>query len=112
MSSLVIALPSATYQYYDPATNGELADADWDEQAQYFDWAVKLTRTHGCIFVDNAFRQLTESADEGDTERGEALVKSVEVDERVTATLIPTLGTHRKARLLENVDGFLMAFVN
>jgi hypothetical protein len=62
--------------------------------------------------VDNAFRQLTESAAEGDTERGEKLVKAVEVDERVTATLIPTLGTHRKTKLLKNIDGFLMAFVN
>ena len=40
-------------------------DADWAEQGQYFDWAVKLTRQKGCIYVDNAVRQLTES-DEGD----------------------------------------------
>jgi len=70
-----------------------------------------LTRPHSCIFVDNAFRQLRESAAEGDSERGEALVKSVELDARVTATLIPTLGTHRKTKLLENIDGFLMAIV-
>ena len=88
------------------------ADADWDEQAQYFEWAVKLTRAHGCIFVDNAFRQLTESATGENPGDGEALINSVEVDGRVTATLIPTLGTHRKADLLENIDGFLMAFVN
>jgi hypothetical protein len=36
----------------------------------------------------------------------------VEVDIRVTATLIPTLGTHRKTKLLENIDGFLVAIVN
>jgi len=88
------------------------ADADWNEQAQYFEWAVKLTRPHGCIFVDNAFRQLSESAAEENAEFGEALIKSVEVDIRVTATLIPTLGTHRKTKLLENIDGFLMAIVN
>ena len=88
------------------------ADADWDEQAQYFEWAVRLTRQHGCIFVDNAFRQLSESAAEGNAERGESLVKAVEVDARVTATLVPTLGTHRKTKLLENIDGFLMAIVN
>lgn len=62
--------------------------------------------------MDNALRQLTESATAGNPEDGEALVKSVEVDGRVTATLIPTLGTHRKVDLLENIDGFLMAFVN
>ena len=38
-------------------------DADWDEQKEYFDWAVKLTRQKGCIYVDNAVRQLTESED-------------------------------------------------
>jgi len=71
-----------------------------------------LTRTHGCIFVDNAVRQLTESATAGSPGDGEALINAVGVDERVTATLIPTLGTHRKADLRENIDGFLMAFVN
>jgi predicted O-methyltransferase YrrM len=92
--------------------NRTSAAADWDEQAQYFELVVKLTRQHGCIFVDNAFRQLSESAAGRDPERGEALVKSAEVDSRATATFIPTLGTHRKTELLENIDGFLMAILN
>ncbi len=36
-------------------------DADWDEQWEYFDWAVKLTREKGCIYVDNVVRELIES---------------------------------------------------
>ena len=26
-------------------------DADWNEQTEYFDWAVKMTRKGGCVFV-------------------------------------------------------------
>ena len=83
-------------------------DADWDEQREYFDWAVKLTRQKGCIYVDNAVRQLTETED-GDP-KGRALIEHVSKDDRVDATLIPTMNTH-KATLSEIVDGFLMAIV-
>lgn len=83
-------------------------DADWEEQGQYFDWAVKLTRQKGCIYVDNAVRQLTESDDDDPTAR--ALIDHVSKDDRVDATLIPTLNT-QKASLSEIADGFLMAIV-
>ncbi|KAF2487532.1 S-adenosyl-L-methionine-dependent methyltransferase [Neohortaea acidophila] len=87
-------------------------DAAWEEQAQYFDWAVKMTRKGGIIYVDNSVRQLTESSEE---ERrpgapAVALIEHVKADKRVTATLIPTLNTHKK-ELLEVVDGFLFAVV-
>ena len=84
-------------------------DADWTEQRQYFDWAVKLTRQKGCIYVDNAVRQLTES-DEGDS-TARALIDHVSKDERVEATLIPTFNTH-KSTLSDIADGFLMAIFN
>ncbi|EMC97614.1 hypothetical protein BAUCODRAFT_42496, partial [Baudoinia panamericana UAMH 10762] len=32
-------------------------DADWANQAAYFEWAVVLTRKGGCIYVDNVIRQ-------------------------------------------------------
>ena len=83
-------------------------DADWLEQKEYFDWAVELTRQNGCIYVDNAVRMLTES-EEGDP-RGWALIDHVSKDDRVQATLIPTLNTH-KSTLSEIADGFLMAIV-
>jgi predicted O-methyltransferase YrrM len=83
-------------------------DADWDEQKEYFDWAVKLTRKGGCVYVDNAVRQLTES-EEGDP-RGWALIEHVSQDERVDASLIPTLNTQRTT-LSELADGFLIAIV-
>jgi predicted O-methyltransferase YrrM len=84
-------------------------DADWDEQKDYFDWAVKLTRKGGIIYVDNAVRQLTES-EEGDP-RGWALIDYVSKDKRVNASLIPTLNT-QKSTLSELADGFLIAIVN
>lgn len=84
-------------------------DADWDEQQEYFDWAVKLTNKGKCIYVDNVVRQLTEAEADGSA-KGRALVDHVRKDERVEATLIPTLSTH-KANVMELVDGYLMAIV-
>lgn len=83
-------------------------DADWDAQQEYFDWAVKLSRKGGCIFVDNAVRQITES----DPERGMKLVEWVKDDSRVNASLVPIVATHKKGRALtEAIDGFLIAYV-
>lgn len=81
-------------------------DADWDEQQQYFDWSVKLSRHGSCIFVDNAVRQLTESEGDG----GRELIEYVRGDNRVQATLIPMLNTY-KATMSELADGFVMAIV-
>lgn len=82
-------------------------DASWDEQWQYFEWAVKLTRPNGCIYVDNVIREMFEH--ENVTER-ETLVTKVGRDDRVTATLVPMNSSH-KARADEMFDGFLLAVV-
>lgn len=84
-------------------------DADWDEQREYFDWAVKLTNKGKCVYVDNVVRQLTEAEADG-SEKGRALVDHVRQDKRVEATLIPTLSTH-KTNTMELVDGYLLAIV-
>lgn len=83
-------------------------DADWDEQKEYFDYAVKMTRKGGIIYVDNAVRQLTES-EEGDP-RGWALIDYVSKDSRVDASMITTFQTAR-VTLTEMADGFLIAIV-
>jgi len=83
-------------------------DASWEEQKEYFDWAVKLTRRSGCVYVDNVVRQLTESAEDDPT--ATALVDYVSEDGRVEASLIPTLNTDKKS-LSAIADGFLMAVV-
>lgn len=84
-------------------------DADWDEQREYFDWAVRLTNKGKCVYVDNVVRQLTEAEADG-SEKGRALVDHVKQDARVEATLIPTLSTH-KTNAMELVDGYLLAVV-
>lgn len=82
-------------------------DADWDEQKEYFDWAVKLTKKGKCIYVDNVVRQLTEAESDGST-KGRALVEHVAKDKRVQASLIPTLNTH-KTEPTQMIDGYLIA---
>lgn len=82
-------------------------DADWEEQVEYFDWAVKLTRKGGCIYVDNAVRQIME---EGDKDM--ALVEAVKKDERVEASLMPTFLSYiRDGQVRDFLDGFLIATV-
>ena len=83
-------------------------DADWDEQYEYFDWAVKLTRPRGCIFVDNVVRALLES--ESTEEGSESQVAKIGRDPRVVATLVPTVSS-KKGVSSEMFDGFVLAVV-
>ena len=82
-------------------------DADWEEQWEYFQWAVKLTRAYGCIYVDNVVRELLEHENVGGDE---SLVTKVGNEESVTATLVSTVSSH-KAKVDEMFDGFLLAVV-
>jgi predicted O-methyltransferase YrrM len=83
-------------------------DAAWEEQWEYFQWAVKLTRGNGCIYVDNVVREILESESVGE---GESLVTKVGREENVTATLVSTISSH-KDKAEEMFDGFLLAVVN
>lgn len=81
-------------------------DADWDEQYEYFDWAVKLTRKGGGIYVDNVVRELLESdAIDGSKE---SLITKVGKDDRVTTTLVSTVTSYGEPPSAE-YDGFLLA---
>lgn len=86
-------------------------DASWNEQWQYFDLAVRLTRPNGCIYVDNVPRVMREELDAGKDLATESLVAKVGTDERVTATFVHTLSSHKDV-LEEQLDGFLLAVVN
>ena len=86
-------------------------DADWDEQWDYFDWAVRMMNKGSCIYVDNVVRQLLESgvandgAEELEPIRGmKELVERVGKDVRVDAVVMQTVGA-------KSHDGFLMAVV-
>lgn len=83
-------------------------DAAWEEQWEYFQWAVKLTRGNGCIYVDNVVRELLEHENVG---QNESLVTKVGREESVTATLVSTVSSH-KTKIDEMFDGFLLAIVN
>ena len=82
-------------------------DAAWAEQWEYFQWAVKLASGNGCIYVDNVVRELLESERPGE---GESLLTKVGREEKVTATLVSTLSSH-KGKMEEMLDGFLLAVV-
>ncbi|PMD39573.1 S-adenosyl-L-methionine-dependent methyltransferase [Hyaloscypha variabilis F] len=82
-------------------------DADWGEQWEYFQYAVKLTREKGAVYVDNVVRELFE---EGEVGKQESLVSKVGKLENVQATLVSTVSSH-KGRLDEMLDGFLLAVV-
>jgi predicted O-methyltransferase YrrM len=81
-------------------------DASWDEQWEYFQWAIKLTRNNGCVYVDNVVRELLES----ETVEKESLVTKVGREKNVTATLITTVSGH-KGNAEDMMDGFLLAVV-
>ncbi|KAI1500711.1 S-adenosyl-L-methionine-dependent methyltransferase [Biscogniauxia marginata] len=84
-------------------------DASWEEQYEYFDWAVKLSRQGGCVYVDNAVRALI--AEEGAVEgTKESLITKVGRDERVSATLVPVVNSN-KTTPGDMFDGFVLAVV-
>ena len=83
-------------------------DAAWAEQWQYFQWAVKLARVNGCIYVDNVIRELLESENVGEAD--ESLLTKVGRESKVVATLVPMI-TSKKGNVEEMYDGFLLVVV-
>lgn len=85
-------------------------DADWGEQWDYFDLAVKMVEKGSCIYVDNVVRQLLESGitdkhaeHNSEPVRGmQELVERVGRDTRVDVVVMQTVGA-------KSYDGFLMA---
>jgi predicted O-methyltransferase YrrM len=83
-------------------------DADWDNQWEYFDFAVKISKGKGSvIYVDNVVRQILEAGIIGPEKKDEEvipLVEKVGQDNRVDAVVMQTVGA-------KSYDGFLMAVV-
>jgi predicted O-methyltransferase YrrM len=66
--------------------------ADFDDQFEQFDWAVKLTRTNGCVFLDDVVASMFK---DGHVEYGsDSILVKIGRDERVKATLMPTVACH------------------
>jgi predicted O-methyltransferase YrrM len=83
-------------------------DADKENNANYFDWALEFSRPGGLIVVDNVIRAGA-VADLSNTDPmavgSRALFDRVADNKRVTATAVQTVGT-------KGWDGFLIARVN
>jgi predicted O-methyltransferase YrrM len=82
-------------------------DADKAHNADYFDWAVKLSRPGALVVVDNVVREGTvadpQTRDDGGL-GGRKLFARVSKDPRVDATALQTVGA-------KGWDGFLIARV-
>lgn len=84
-------------------------DADFEDQWEQFDWAVKLTRVGGCVFLDDVVASMFKHGyPEG--EESEAILTKIGKDDRVKATLLPTVASHK---MLDTpvLNGFVMAVV-
>ncbi|KAM3486761.1 hypothetical protein MY8738_000255 [Beauveria namnaoensis] len=68
-------------------------DADMVGLGEQFDWAVKLTRPNGCIFLDDVVASMFK---DGQVEEGgeENILTRVGKDKRVQATLVPIVACH------------------
>lgn len=83
-------------------------DADKQNNAAYFDWAVKLSKPGSLIIVDNVVRQggIIEPNHADDRVHGtRALYELLAKEKRVTVTAVQTVGS-------KGHDGFAMAIVN
>lgn len=67
-------------------------DADFDNQWDQFDLAVKLTRPKGCVFLDDVVAAMWKNGQA--PEDGDSILAKVGKDERVVATLVPIVASH------------------
>ncbi|QGM46377.1 O-methyltransferase [Methylocystis heyeri] len=83
-------------------------DADKENNADYFDWALKFARPGSLIVVDNVIRAgaVADLANSDSTAvAARALFERVSAEPRVSATALQTVGS-------KGWDGFLLASVN
>ncbi len=82
-------------------------DADKENNAAYFDHAVRLSRPGAVIIVDNVVRdgRVLDSPGNSQVQGVRAMMDAIHTDKRVSATAVQTVGE-------KGYDGFLMAVVN
>lgn len=85
-------------------------DADMIGLEELYEWAVKLTRPNGCIFLDDVVASMFRH-DQVGKEGKENILTRVGKDERVDATLVPIVLTHPMAPHAV-FNGFIFATVN
>jgi predicted O-methyltransferase YrrM len=81
-------------------------DADKPGNADYFAWALKLTRVGGLIIVDNVVRNgdVIDPAGDANAQGARRLFEAMAKERRVSATAVQTVGS-------KGYDGFAIAVV-
>ena len=101
------SLPKLAEEFGEGAFDLAFIDADKQNNAAYFSWAMKLTRPGGAIVVDNVVRQgqvVDERSDDPSVVGTRKLFAEMAQDNRMTATAIQTVG-------LKGYDGFAISIV-
>ncbi|KAJ4289620.1 hypothetical protein N0V90_010949 [Kalmusia sp. IMI 367209] len=83
-------------------------DADFDDHWEHFDWAVKLTRAGGGIFLDDVVPSMIKNGEVVEEKR--TIIERIGDDERVRACFVPVVASHV---LLQDpmMNGFILALV-
>ncbi len=100
-------LPKLATEFGEGAFDFTFIDADKQNNAEYFSWALKLTRPGGVIVVDNVVRQghvVDERSDDSSVVGTRKLFAEMAQEKTMTATAIQTVG-------LKGYDGFAIAIV-
>jgi predicted O-methyltransferase YrrM len=100
-------LPKLATDFGEGGFDFTFIDADKQNNAEYFSWALKLTRPGGVIVVDNVVRQghvVDERSDDSSVVGTRKLFAEMAQEKRMTATALQTVG-------LKGYDGFAIAIV-
>jgi predicted O-methyltransferase YrrM len=100
-------LPKLATEFGEGAFDFTFIDADKQNNAEYFSWALKLTRPGGVIVVDNVVRQghvVDERSEDSSVVGTRKLFAAMAQEKTMTATAIQTVG-------LKGYDGFAIAIV-
>jgi predicted O-methyltransferase YrrM len=81
-------------------------DADKPSNADYFEWAIRLSRPGTVIVVDNVVRDggVTDAKGDDNVQGVRRLFEALKGDQRVSATAVQTVG-------IKGYDGFVLAVV-
>ncbi len=100
-------LPKLATEFGEGVFDFTFIDADKQNNAEYFSWALKLTRPGGVIVVDNVVRQghvVDARSDDSSVVGTRKLFAEMAQEKTMTATAIQTVG-------LKGYDGFAIAIV-
>lgn len=88
-------------------------DADFDDQWDHFDWAVKLTRSGGGIFLDDVVPTMIKKGQVGLGKKPaeETIIEKIGRDERVSASFVPVVQSMPPMVQDPLMNGYVLAIV-